>query len=226
MISQYAGHSASFPCCFRFERYSRVCSSHLDGLFVCRVSLCAGPYRRAGDRRSCRRHTGTGNAGQDGARDRTQTLFVGRDPKKCGYDPRISGASPHTYVWPLPFLCLHTVPFQLSFHCLWTYSDGAAQACRAFFIGRAVSYSFWGLTASNVASRIDFESTDALQYFSVYFVAAQIVLLSLIYVFTRVDWRTLLAEKNSDGRPKPHRLRADKTASGRHRIGFTAQYTD
>ena len=71
-----------------------------------------------------------------------------------------------------------------------------------FFIGRAVSYSFWGLTASSVASRIDFESTDALQYFSVYFVAAQIVLLSLIYVFTRIDWRALLAEKRFRWAPK------------------------
>jgi hypothetical protein len=64
-----------------------------------------------------------------------------------------------------------------------------------FFIGRSVSYSFWGFTASAVARRITLESTDALSYLSVYFVASQILLLSLVYVFTRVDWRLLFREK-------------------------------
>ena len=64
-----------------------------------------------------------------------------------------------------------------------------------FFIGRSISYSFWGLTASSVARRITLESTGALSYFSIYFVVTQILLLSLIYVFTRVDWRALLGER-------------------------------
>jgi membrane protein DedA with SNARE-associated domain len=64
-----------------------------------------------------------------------------------------------------------------------------------FFIGRSVSYTFWGFTASALARRITLESTDALSYLSVYFVASQIVLLSLVYVFTRVDWRVLFRER-------------------------------
>jgi hypothetical protein len=64
-----------------------------------------------------------------------------------------------------------------------------------FFIGRSVSYAFWGFTASAVARRITLESTDALSYLSVYFVASQILLLSLVYVFARVDWRLLFREK-------------------------------
>jgi hypothetical protein len=64
-----------------------------------------------------------------------------------------------------------------------------------FFIGRSVSYTFWGFTASAVARRITLESTDALSYLSVYFVASQILLLSLVYVFARVDWRLFLREK-------------------------------
>jgi hypothetical protein len=64
-----------------------------------------------------------------------------------------------------------------------------------FFIGRSVSYSFWGFTASALARRITLESTDALSYLSLYFVASQILLLSLVYVFTRVDWRMLFREK-------------------------------
>ncbi|MBZ5641734.1 MAG: hypothetical protein LAO19_03150 [Acidobacteriia bacterium] len=63
-----------------------------------------------------------------------------------------------------------------------------------FFIGRSISYSFWGLTASSVAARMDFESTSTLSYFSLFFVVTQILLLSLIYVFARVDWRALLGE--------------------------------
>ena len=64
-----------------------------------------------------------------------------------------------------------------------------------FFLGRSVSYSFWGLTASTVARRITLESTDVLSYLSVYFVASQILLLSLIYIFMRVDWRMLVKER-------------------------------
>lgn len=64
-----------------------------------------------------------------------------------------------------------------------------------FFLGRSVSYTFWGLTASAVARRISLESTDALSYLSIYFVISQILVLSLIYVFTRVDWRLLFKEK-------------------------------
>jgi len=64
-----------------------------------------------------------------------------------------------------------------------------------FFIGRSVSYSLWGLTASNVARRMDFESTGALSYFSLFFVLTQILLFFLLYGFARVDWRALLGER-------------------------------
>ena len=71
-----------------------------------------------------------------------------------------------------------------------------------FFLGRSVSYTFWGLTASAVARRITLESTDALSYLSVYFVASQLVLLALIYAFTRVDWRVLLTERKFRWTPR------------------------
>jgi len=71
-----------------------------------------------------------------------------------------------------------------------------------FFLGRSVSYTFWGLTASAVARRITLESTDALSYLSVYFVASQLVLLALIYAFTRVDWRALFMERKFRWTPK------------------------
>lgn len=64
-----------------------------------------------------------------------------------------------------------------------------------FFIGRWVSYSFWTLTASSIARRITLENTEALSYFSVYFVTTQVLLLALVYVFTRIDWKHLVGER-------------------------------
>src|SRR5579872_1830185 len=64
-----------------------------------------------------------------------------------------------------------------------------------FLIGRAISYSLWGLTSHAVARRFFPESSQALSYFSVYFVLSQILLLALVYAFTRVDWRALFDER-------------------------------
>jgi hypothetical protein len=64
-----------------------------------------------------------------------------------------------------------------------------------FFLGRSVSYTFWGLTSSAVSRRISMESTQTLPYLSAYFIVSQLLLLYLIYLFTRVDWRTLFVEK-------------------------------
>jgi len=61
-----------------------------------------------------------------------------------------------------------------------------------FFIGRSVSYSFWGFTSAAVSRRISFESSEALSYMTVYFVATQILLLLIVYAFTRIDWQELL----------------------------------
>jgi uncharacterized membrane protein YdjX (TVP38/TMEM64 family) len=64
-----------------------------------------------------------------------------------------------------------------------------------FFIGRLVGYSFWAFAGSAVARNIVFESSEAQSYLGVYFVASQILLLFVIYVFTKIDWRTLLTRK-------------------------------
>ena len=64
-----------------------------------------------------------------------------------------------------------------------------------FFLGRSVSYAFWGLTSSVVARRVAMESDEVLPYLSVYFILSQILLLYLVYLFTRIDWRGLLFER-------------------------------
>jgi len=60
-----------------------------------------------------------------------------------------------------------------------------------FFIGRTLSYSFWGFTSSAVARMISAENTSILPYLSIYFVISQIALLVLIWVFTKIDWPAL-----------------------------------
>jgi hypothetical protein len=64
-----------------------------------------------------------------------------------------------------------------------------------FFVGRLVSYTFWAFTASTAARKMDFDIADVSPYFGVYFVVSQLLLLFLIYVFTKVDWRVLFTER-------------------------------
>ena len=64
-----------------------------------------------------------------------------------------------------------------------------------FFIGRSFSYSIWGLASSAVAQRISADYEDSIPYLSFYFILSQVTLLSLVYVFTRIDWRALFDER-------------------------------
>lgn len=64
-----------------------------------------------------------------------------------------------------------------------------------FLIGRVVSYAFWAFTASSVAEMLAYESVTAKSFFSYYFLASQLFGLLVVYVFTKIDWRSLLNEK-------------------------------
>lgn len=64
-----------------------------------------------------------------------------------------------------------------------------------FFVGRSVSYAFWGLSSMAVARRISGEVNGALPYFGAYFIASQILLFYLVYLFTKVDWKAVFVEK-------------------------------
>jgi hypothetical protein len=65
----------------------------------------------------------------------------------------------------------------------------------SFFIGRWASYSFWAYTGSRIARKASFDSGSAFSYLSAYFIATQIFLLCLVYLFARIDWRLFLAER-------------------------------
>ena len=75
-----------------------------------------------------------------------------------------------------------------------------------FFIGRTVSYSFWGFTSSAVARMISAEHTDILPYLSVYFVISQLALLLLIWVFTKIDWPMLFERRKLQWLVVPEKL--------------------
>jgi membrane protein YqaA with SNARE-associated domain len=64
-----------------------------------------------------------------------------------------------------------------------------------FFLGRLVSYAFWARTASTVGDWLDWDWFESAPYFVAYFLLSQILLVPVIYGFTRLDWRAFFAEK-------------------------------
>src|SRR6516164_3677948 len=71
-----------------------------------------------------------------------------------------------------------------------------------FFIGRFVSYYFWTMSAAAVSRKLELEETDAMAYFSVYFVLTQFALLGVVYAFARLDWKLLLQKGQLRWMPK------------------------
>ena len=70
-----------------------------------------------------------------------------------------------------------------------------ARIATPFFLGRFVSYALWAHGAAVLSEKLDLDNGHTLSYFSVYFVVTQCLLLGIIYVFTRLDWRALLRER-------------------------------
>ena len=64
-----------------------------------------------------------------------------------------------------------------------------------FFVGRVLSYSFWVMTASALGDRLNLDAMKSASYFGVYFVVSQLLLVPVIYGFTRVDWHAAFAER-------------------------------
>jgi membrane protein YqaA with SNARE-associated domain len=64
-----------------------------------------------------------------------------------------------------------------------------------FFIGRLVSYAFWTRTASTLGDWLDWDWFESAPYFVAYFLLSQLLLIPVIYGFTRLDWQALFTEK-------------------------------
>ena len=65
-----------------------------------------------------------------------------------------------------------------------------------FFVGRLVSYAFWIRTASTVGDwlDVDFDWFGSASYFVAYFLVSQLLLIPVIYCFTRLDWHAVFTE--------------------------------
>ena len=72
-----------------------------------------------------------------------------------------------------------------------------------FFIGRLVSYAFWTRTASTVGEWLDWDWFESAPYFVAYFLLSQVLLIPVIYGFTRLDWQALFAERRLRWLEKP-----------------------
>jgi membrane protein YqaA with SNARE-associated domain len=64
-----------------------------------------------------------------------------------------------------------------------------------FFLGRFASYSFFVFAAAEVSQRLALNGTDAKNYFGIYFIASQFLLMGAVWLFTRIDWKYALTSK-------------------------------
>ena len=65
----------------------------------------------------------------------------------------------------------------------------------AFFIGRTVSYAVWAHLGRFVSAHIDPETQFEGGYLGGYFVVTQLVLLGLVYILMKLDWKMLLEQR-------------------------------
>jgi hypothetical protein len=64
-----------------------------------------------------------------------------------------------------------------------------------FFFGRLLSYLFWIFTASGLSRRMESDTLRSKGIFGLYFVSVQIATLLAVFLFTKIDWQTLIKEK-------------------------------
>lgn len=64
-----------------------------------------------------------------------------------------------------------------------------------FFVGRLASYIFWISLVRETYGSINTYTNFVGAYLSIYFIVTQIVLLLFIYLFAKVDWKSVLDER-------------------------------
>lgn len=65
----------------------------------------------------------------------------------------------------------------------------------AFFVGRAASYAIWAHVGRFAFAHMDQEGRFEGRYLSGYFVGTQIILLGLVYLLMKLDWRMLVEQR-------------------------------
>ena len=70
-----------------------------------------------------------------------------------------------------------------------------APVAAASFIGRFLTYSVWVVMATEVAQKVVVEEGSVFAYLGGYFVVTQVLMLALVVLFTKLDWRAWFATK-------------------------------
>lgn len=70
-----------------------------------------------------------------------------------------------------------------------------APVAAASFIGRFLTYSFWVVMAMEVAQKAVVDEGTAFVYLGGYFVVTQVLMLGLVVLFTKLDWRAWFATR-------------------------------
>jgi membrane protein YqaA with SNARE-associated domain len=70
-----------------------------------------------------------------------------------------------------------------------------AMIAAPFVVGRLITYTLWGVAAQSVAQQFKLGERDWGGYFGGYFIVTQLVLLICLWLFTRLDWRTLFEQR-------------------------------
>jgi hypothetical protein len=60
------------------------------------------------------------------------------------------------------------------------------------FLGRVISYTFFVFSAATARHDLILEAPEAAPFLRLYFVVSQILFVSLVFVFTEIDWGALL----------------------------------
>jgi hypothetical protein len=73
-------------------------------------------------------------------------------------------------------------------------SQRVALVAVPFFVGRLISYTFWVKTASAVGDALNLDLFESASYASIYFLVSQLLLIPVIYAFTKFDWVSLFEQ--------------------------------
>src|SRR6516165_2332141 len=86
--------------------------------------------------------------------------------------------------------CCGPAHSSLSLHRVWPHYTQANACCFSLLRRSACQVT----TASAVGDRLDLDSIESVSYVGIYFIASQLLLIPIIYIFTRIDWRAAFEE--------------------------------
>ena len=70
-----------------------------------------------------------------------------------------------------------------------------APVAAASFIGRFLTYSVWVVVAMEVAQKVVVDTGSVFAYLGGYFVVTQVLMLALVVLFAKLDWKAWFASK-------------------------------